>query len=65
MIQFNEHDDTMLTVRDLAERYKLSVPGIRQLIRKGELPRPFKIGASLRWHLDDIRTFEHDRRNNR
>ena len=41
--------EKLLTKIELAERLKLSTRSIDRKIELGELPRGFKLGASVRW----------------
>ena len=46
------------SVDTLADRWSLHPNTIRRQLRKGELPRPLKIGQQYRWPADVIQAFE-------
>lgn len=43
-----------LTVKDVAQRLKLSQSAIFNFLRKGKFPQGLKFGASRRWLMSDI-----------
>jgi len=45
---------TTLTVGDLADIFRVSQKTIRRWTEQGLLPRPFKIGHTVRWWSDAI-----------
>ena len=47
-----------LTTRDLSERFAVTPRTIRTLAKNGQLPKPLKIGGSVRWSFSDIAEFE-------
>jgi excisionase family DNA binding protein len=52
-------DDRLLTVKDVADRLRLSVFGVRELLKSGQL-RGFMLGgARAGWRVteDDLRAF--------
>ncbi|MEJ2705600.1 MAG: hypothetical protein P8Z79_24440 [Sedimentisphaerales bacterium] len=46
--------DKLLTVKTLAERLSLSKRQIHRLNSAGRLPKPLRIGGSIRWSSDTI-----------
>ena len=51
-------DDTLLTKRDLAERFDVTVRMIELMVKGGRLPKPFYLGdSSPRWRKIDIDTW--------
>lgn len=50
---------TFLTIDDLCERWKLSQPTIRRMVRDGRLT-PTVIGRSVRFDLQDIERVERE-----
>ncbi len=44
----------LLSVREVAERLKVSVRQIWKLASSARLPRAVRIGRSVRWRADDI-----------
>lgn len=48
---------TFLTIGDLCERWKLSQPTIRRMVRDGRL-RATQIGRSVRFDLQDVERME-------
>jgi excisionase family DNA binding protein len=48
----------MLTTKDLAIRFKVSLRTIRYWVTNGILPEPMRIGGVVRWTEDDIREWE-------
>ena len=50
-------EDALWTVRDLAARWKMSVPGIRSMINRDVIPS-LKIGRLVRFDPQQIRAFE-------
>ena len=48
----------ILTIGDLAKRYKLSKTCVRNYFNAGILPAGFKLGASRRWNSDDLDAFD-------
>jgi predicted DNA-binding transcriptional regulator AlpA len=47
----------LLSARDLARLWGISVRTIRRLHRAGKLPRPVRIGRAVRWRKKEIRAF--------
>ncbi len=41
--------DRLLTAQDLAEKLALSKRGVHRLNSSGKIPRPLRIGGSVRW----------------
>lgn len=55
-------EQTFLTVRQIADRYSVSVPTIWRWSRENRLPAPFRLGpASTRWRLSEIEAWEKKR----
>jgi hypothetical protein len=48
----------MLTARDLAKRYGVTLHDIAEWNLYKVLPGPVKVGGQLRWREDDIRLFD-------
>ncbi len=44
----------LLTIRELARALKLSPRSLWRLVRKQQLPAPFRIGGSIRWRVVDV-----------
>jgi excisionase family DNA binding protein len=52
------HDlDAMLTIQDVADLLKVSPRQIHNLVKRRQVPQPFKLGRSVRFRLLDIRRF--------
>ena len=47
----------LLDVRDVAKRLKLSPRQIWKLTSTGRLPKPLRIGRSVRWRAADLARF--------
>ena len=45
----------LLSARELAEMLNVRTTHVRRLRATGRLPRPLRIGGSLRWKLAEIR----------
>ena len=43
-----------LSAADLADRFRVSLRHIRRMDSSGKLPRPIKLGASVRWPVAEI-----------
>jgi predicted DNA-binding transcriptional regulator AlpA len=52
----------LLTSRQLAERFQVSIRTIFGWLKAGILPAPLRIGGVLRWRLADIEAWEESRR---
>ena len=48
-IAAQSHDDTLLTVQDVAAKLAISVRQVWRLVSSGDLPRPIALGGSTRW----------------
>ncbi len=44
----------LLSVRELANRLKVSTRHVWSLLSSGRLPEPVRVGRSVRWRADDI-----------
>ena len=44
----------LLSVRELANRMKVSTRHVWSLLSSGRLPEPVRVGRSVRWRADDI-----------
>ena len=44
----------LATARDLAAMLRLSLRTIRAMDRAGKLPKPLRIGRSIRWRYDEL-----------
>jgi len=49
--------ETVLTVEELADRWKVSARTVSRMLQKGELPH-FQIGRQIRIRLSDILAYE-------
>lgn len=49
--------DALLTIEDLAKRFRLSPDGVWQLVAKGGLPAPVYILSEPRWRKLEIKKF--------
>jgi excisionase family DNA binding protein len=51
--------DTLISLKDTANRLNLSVRAVYRLVARGILPRPFKVGGATRFFESDLdRYFE-------
>ena len=48
----------LLTISDLAKRYRVSKASIMNYIRQGKIPTGFHIGRNHRWTLAEIESWE-------
>ena len=58
VIQSKEHSDNlepMLTTKEVAAIFKCSERHIQNVVKRGELPQPIKIGRAVRFLMKDIR----------
>ena len=44
----------LLTAGGLARRLRISIRQVHRLDKSGSVPAPLRIGASIRWHPDEI-----------
>jgi predicted DNA-binding transcriptional regulator AlpA len=44
----------LLRPRDLCERLRVSRSSLYEMVRRGDLPRPSKLGRSSVWRVEDI-----------
>lgn len=47
----------LLSIRELAERLGLCRRTVARLVDGGKLPRPIRVGGSLRWRPEAIETW--------
>lgn len=48
----------LLTVNELAQYFNVSHMTVRRMMRRGDLPRPIRVGRrGLRWQAEDIERF--------
>ena len=47
----------LLTVKDVAQMLQLSTRTIFRLAETGSLPKPLKIGGSVRWQAETIKEY--------
>ena len=50
-------ESQLLTAEQVARLLAVSVKTVRRMTRRGELPRPVRIGRQVRWRLADIERF--------
>ena len=48
----------LLTISDLAKRYRVSKASIMNYVRQGKIPTGFHIGRNHRWTLAEIESWE-------
>jgi predicted DNA-binding transcriptional regulator AlpA len=53
-----DNNTLFLTLGQCAARYNISVRHFRQLVDRGEMPKPFKLGRSVRWAVKTLEDFE-------
>lgn len=46
--------DQLLTVKQVADRAAISVASVWRLSKSGGLPKPVRIGRSVRWRASDL-----------
>ena len=51
--------DQLLTVKQVAQRAAISVASVWRLSKSGDLPRPVRIGRSVRWRASDLQKHIH------
>jgi len=51
---WNKKMQKLLTTEDVAEALQLSIRTIQIMVKRGDLPRPIKIGGSVRWRAEDL-----------
>jgi prophage regulatory protein len=44
----------LITVKELAEMLAISTRHVYRLLDSGQLPKPLKLGAAIRWDYDTI-----------
>ena len=47
----------LVSANDLAKLLRLSLRSIRGMDRAGKLPKPLRVGGSVRWKLAEIRSW--------
>lgn len=59
-LRANLTDESYLSVKEVADRYGLSVPTIWRYLKSNEsFPKPYKLkGGPTRWRLGDLRAYE-------
>lgn len=50
--------DELLTVADLAERWRVSASKVYQMLRRNQGPQPIRIGRHMRFRQDDVAEYE-------
>lgn len=43
-----------LTIKEIAEHYRVSPTSIYRGVEKGSFPKPVKVGNQNRWHRDSL-----------
>ena len=51
----------LLTISDLAKRYRVSKASIMNYVKQRKLPAGFHIGRNHRWTLSEIEAWENER----
>jgi predicted DNA-binding transcriptional regulator AlpA len=51
----------MMSYKDVADRYNVTIKTIQNWVAIGEFPKPIKIGQTVRWRADDIQMYEERR----
>jgi excisionase family DNA binding protein len=49
-----QRDNDLLTADELASLYGVTVRTIRNLATQGKLPKPIRVGRSVRWRRSDL-----------
>ena len=49
--------EQLLTIQEVADSLKISVPTVRRLFLSGQLPPPIRVGKSLRWKPSSLTEF--------
>jgi hypothetical protein len=62
MVQTDPTTKLWLSNEDLAGRYGVGLPTVREWRLKRTGPRATKIGALVRYHIDDVLKWERERR---
>lgn len=57
MQQTAEQYPVLITPLELRQMLKCSHAALYSRIRKGLIPKPFKIGTASRWRLEDIKAY--------
>ncbi len=57
--------DRLLTVKETAGAFTVSVPTLYRLLKQGRIPKPVYIGAHPRWPESDIQRAIDDAKNRR
>jgi excisionase family DNA binding protein len=47
----------LLTVREVARRLSVSPDQVRRLARRGAIPKPLRLGGSVRWSEAELQRF--------
>ena len=56
--------EELLTIDDLSKLLKIDRKGAYARLEKGQLPKPLRIGKSLRWRVESVRKWIEDREKN-
>jgi excisionase family DNA binding protein len=57
MSENKDADEMLCTTKDVAKFYKVSERHIFNLVKRGELPQPLRLGRSVRFRLSDLKRF--------
>jgi excisionase family DNA binding protein len=57
MSENKDADETLWTTKDLAKFLKVSERHVSNLVKRGELPQPMRLGRSVRFLLSDVMKF--------
>lgn len=50
-----------LTIKEVADRYKLTPDCIKKWVRADKFPKPVKLNGSTRWRVEDVEKWESER----
>jgi prophage regulatory protein len=48
---------SLINAQELAQMLSVSTRTLWRLLSKGELPTPVRLGGSVRWRLDEVRSW--------
>ncbi|MFC0340768.1 helix-turn-helix transcriptional regulator [Paracoccus niistensis] len=51
----------VLRLGEVSERYDTPIPTLYANIKKGNFPKPLKIGKVARWRLEDLEAWEKEK----
>lgn len=54
-----EELETLLTTQEVADQLRISVRHVQNLVTRGQLPQPLRLGKSVRFRKAEIRRFLH------